>query len=189
MLVLLNDCRRRTAINWHEWCITYMSHVSYIWHTWVMSLTYDMHESCLLHMTYMSHVSYIWHTWVTSLTYDTHESCLIQEWQPWCAYFLLPRHTFSKVRSKVIWYRKNSRALTFQNFSHACMYMLSIVCYKVWHTWVMSLTYDIHESCLLHMTYMSHVSYIWHTWVMSLTYDIHESCLLHMTYMLQALSW
>jgi hypothetical protein len=63
---------------------------------------------------------------------------------------------------------------------------------STWHTWAMSLihmayvshvsyTHDIHESCLL---------YIWHTWVMSLihmtymshvsyTHDIHESCLLH----------
>ena len=69
--------------------------------------------------------------------------------------------------------------------------------YHIWHTTyhishttypfqILYLTYlkwsphaKSHESCLLHMTYMSNVSYIWlwHTRVMSLAYDIHESCL------------
>ena len=56
---------------------SYMSHVSCICHTWVMSLVYVIHESCLLYMSYMSHVSYTCHTWVMSLIYDIHESCLL----------------------------------------------------------------------------------------------------------------
>ena len=82
---------RGKAYTWHTWVMsliydiqescplymTYMSHVPYIWHTWVTPLIYEIHESCPLYMTYMSHIPYIWHTWVISLIYHIRESCLI----------------------------------------------------------------------------------------------------------------
>jgi hypothetical protein len=128
------------CVLWHA-CVTYltytdgsMSHVSYIWHTWVMSFTYDTNESCLLHMTYMSHVPYIWHTWVMSLTYDIHESCLLQM-VPWVMSLTYDIHECDVYSDTHVW--------------HILQHI------HIYYIWVMS---PLYESCLL---YMSHVSSIW----------------------------
>jgi hypothetical protein len=138
--------------------MTYVSHVSYIWHTSVMSAIYDIYESCLLYnfddsyITYMSRVSYIILT--------THVSYISHIW----------------VVSPVYFWRLMSPI--YHIYESCLLYIFDDSC----------LLYMTYMSRVFYIFLTTHVSYISHIWVvspvyfwrlMSPTIDIYESCLLY----------
>jgi hypothetical protein len=175
------------SLIWHTWVMSLIWHtwvMSLIWHTWVMkcpcfiflnlhrfqivSLTYVIHESCLLfdiHESCLLSSSWICTVFkIVSLTHDIHESCLLFDIHESC---LL-------------------------SSSWICTVFKSV--FDICHTWVMSLTLSLtltlflklHLSyviCQRHDSYMSYVRDMTHVCHMSETWLIYVMLFLNLPHL------
>ena len=104
-----------------------------------MPLLYDTHESCLFYMTHMSHVSSIWHTWVMSLLYDTHDIYdVLQTCYKYRPH--LSRHGTRNTSYDMLQYRRLTHMIQYAvtsmtPYRYATMQTTSIhTCYNIDHT-------------------------------------------------------